>query len=94
LAKVRVFSPYDGKLGVFLQPFTFLHSGQALRAWEEIVNDPTSMFSKHPADFVLYEVGSFEEDKGLLEPLVPPHQLATALEVRRKPEAKLPLQGI
>jgi len=94
LAKLKAFSAYDGKLGVFMTPFFMQHTGQALRTWEDLVNNGDSIIAKHPSDFILYEVGSFEDDKGILIPQNPVHQVATALEVRREAPAKLPVKGM
>lgn len=94
MAKQRVFAAFDGKLKVFLTPFTYLHLGQATRAWEEICNDPQSLMGKHPADFSLYEIGNFDDDTGLVTPHSPLQLVATALEVKRKPQEKLPLTAL
>jgi len=94
LAKTRVFSAYDGKLGVYMTPFFMTHMGQALRAWEDLCNNSESLMAKHPSDFVLYEIGEFDDDKGVLNPHVPARQVATALEVRRKSEAPSTLKAL
>ena len=88
MAKNRMFSAYDRKLGVYYSPFSFLHLGQALRAWETICTDGQSMMSKHPADFVLFEVGEFDDDKGELVAHNPIRQVATALEVVDRQKSK------
>lgn len=89
MANLRVFSAYDGKLKVFMTPFMFLHLGQAHRAWTDLANDPSNVVGKHPSDFVLYEVGTFDDDKGVLTPHSPIQQVATATEVRAKVEPEL-----
>jgi len=88
MAKLRAFSVLDLKLSEFSPPMFLAHLGQAVRTWEEIANDPSSNICKYPSDFILYEVGSFDQDKGILEALVPPSQVATALEARRKPDPR------
>lgn len=90
LAKLRVFATYDGKLSVFLTPFCFMHVGQALRAWDEVCMDGKSMMSKHPSDFVLYEIGEFDDDKGVITPHNPIRQIATALEVATRAKSNSP----
>jgi len=79
LAKLKMFAAEDRKLGVFLTPFFFLHTGQALRAWSEIVNDRTTVVGKHPADFSLSQIGEFDDADGSIVPHKPT-QVATALE--------------
>lgn len=94
MAKLRVMSAFDGKLGVFNPPQYFQHLGQALRAWEEVCNNPQSMMCKHPADFVLYEIGTFDEDKGVFSNHSPHMLVQSALEAVRKPQESLPMRGL
>lgn len=79
--RLKAFAVYDGKIGAFMRPFFDAHLGSALRSFEEACTEPTSPFAKHASDFVLYQVGEFEDEKGLLVPCTPPVQLSTALEV-------------
>jgi len=94
LAKQRIFSAQDAKLGIFLPPFFTPHLGQALRMWEDAVNSPDSMVAKHPSDFVLYEIGMFDDDTGIVEPVNPIHRIQSALEALKKPQQPLPMAGI
>lgn len=86
MSKLKIYSTFDAKLKTFTHMFTTSHTGQALRMWEQECNDPKSMLSKYPTDFVLYEVGVFDQDKGMIEPHSPIHQVATALDYK-KPSA-------
>lgn len=82
----RVFSVLDAKTGVFMRPFFDQHLQQALRSWKEACNQAESPFCKYPTDFVLYEVGSFNDEQGLLVPLSVPVLISTALEqIERSP---------
>lgn len=78
--KLRVFSVYDGKIAGFMRPFFDAHLGNALRSFEEACKEPTSPFAKYPSDFVLYEIGSFDDEKGVLESHSPIQLVATAVE--------------
>lgn len=91
LAKLRVFAAHDSKLGVFMTPFFMQHLGQASRAWEDLCNDSQSIIAKHPADFVLYEIGEFDDDKGLLTHHTPLIRVSSALEARASKQDQLPL---
>jgi len=77
---LKAFSIYDGKTSSFLRPFFEAHTGSALRSFEEACSEPTSPFHKFPTDFVLYEVGTFEDSSGVLTPHGVPVHMATALE--------------
>lgn len=90
MAKLHVVCAYDGKIGAYVNPFLVDHLGQALRAWDEGVNDGKSMAAKFPHDFILYEIATFDTSSGVYDCIVPPKQLATALEVKKKdPQAVL-----
>ena len=42
--------------------------GEATRAFMTTVNDPKSHLNKYPADFTLFEIGTYDETKGLVTP--------------------------
>lgn len=77
---MKIFSVYDSKAEAYLQPFFMNSSGSAIRAFTELCNDATSMFGKHPADFTLFELGSFEDAKAKFEPVVTPISLGVGSE--------------
>lgn len=63
---LSVFSVYDKKAEAFMQPFTYAAVGQAVRAFSDTVNDPKSAFYRHPADYDLYQLGTFDDGSGEL----------------------------
>lgn len=83
MAKKRVFSIRDGKLGIFTPPFNYEHPGQALRAFDGVVKNSETMISKYPSDFSLYELGSFDEETGLFENLQQHHMLASGDQFKK-----------
>lgn len=92
MAKLLVFSVRDSRLdGLFMTPFFFAHKGQALRAWEDMCSNPELMMCKHPSDFILFEVGSFDTDTGRIHPHAELQQISTALDVARKPDTQMRL---
>lgn len=82
--KLRMFSVYDGKVGIFMKPFYEAHLGNALRSWEEACNAQESPFRKYPSDFVLYEIAVFDDETGQIFCHDPKQQVATALEMQPK----------
>lgn len=82
---LKAFAVRDNKIASFKTPFYHHHTGEALRSWEDLANDPQSIVHKHPEDFSLYEIGEFNVDNGLMIPLELPHLLAGAKEQIRKP---------
>ena len=91
MARLKVFSVYDSKIKAYMQPFFMQHAGQALRSWENLVNDGQSTVSQHPGDFTLMEIGTFDDEKGVLESYQAAISTQTALAAKRKPEGTLPL---
>lgn len=62
----KVFGVRDTKALAFLQPYFSNSTGAAVRAFSDEVNntDGRSMIQKHPEDFVLYELGEFDDNTG------------------------------
>lgn len=60
----RLFAVRDGKVEQFFPPMSFRTPGGAQRWFTDIVNNSKSELFKHPGDYALYEVGSFESDNG------------------------------
>lgn len=82
MAKLFVCAIRDQKMDAFMRPFVVPALGVAIRGFSDEVNRKDSDMSKHPEDYALYHLGSFDEDFGQLESLVPgAKQLALATEV-------------
>lgn len=66
MQKIQIFAVFDKKAVVYMSPFYFLQKGQAIRAFEDSVNDPQSAFYKHPEDYSLFELGTFDDTSGII----------------------------
>lgn len=62
--KMHVYSVYDTKAKVFSQPNFLLNKGVALRAWEQAANDPQNSISQNPGDYTMFEIGTWDDEKG------------------------------
>lgn len=80
--KQKAFTIFDSKVGAYMQPFFMVSTGAAIRTWGDTVNDPKTQFSKHPGDFTLFEIGSYDEETGTFENYQAKINLGTALEAR------------
>lgn len=67
MSKLKLFCAEDLKIGIFFPPKAYLHTGQALRDWEDIVNDPKNIIGKYPQDFRFSEIGTFDDQTGRVE---------------------------
>lgn len=59
------FSLLDIKTGIFNAPFFMAHAGQAIRACTDLGQDPNTTVGRHPADFQLCQVGTFDDQTGM-----------------------------
>lgn len=72
----KVFAVRDVKAEYFLQPFFCDSTGEALRAFGDASNEPKTPMGSHPSDYVLYEIGSYDNAVGRVEPLALVRMLA------------------
>ena len=84
--KTKMFTVYDKKAKSYLPPFYMQSTGQAMRTFEDTVNDKEHAFGKHPEDYVIFEVGSFDDQNCTFELHQTPITLAAAIELIIQPE--------
>lgn len=80
---LKVYSVYDSKSSLFGSPFFIPSEPQARRAFSDVVNDSSTIVSRHPSDFILYQIGEFDESVGLLSSITPVLSLGNASEYKR-----------
>lgn len=81
----RVVAVRDRAADVFGQPNFVLSIGGAIRAFGDEVNragDPNNSFNKHPEDFDLYEIGSYNDETGEMV-AIHPRQIAVGKDLVR-----------
>uniref|UniRef100_UPI00404756F4 phage ORF5 protein n=1 Tax=Shewanella sp. TaxID=50422 RepID=UPI00404756F4 len=62
----RAFSVYDNKAKTFSTPFFEVHTGQATRAFSDAVATKDHPFARHPNDYILYEIGTYNDESATL----------------------------
>lgn len=77
---LKVFAVRDMKALAFLQPFFSNSTGSALRAFGDAVADKNCPFSKHPEDYVLYEIGTYDDNSAELTSVSPVKMMACATD--------------
>lgn len=70
--RLLVFSVLDDKAVGYAHPFVAMTRGIAERMFHDWVSDERTPISKHPGDYRLFQVGSFDDETGLLESLPTP----------------------
>lgn len=78
--KLKMFAVFDVKAAAYLAPFFLPTVGQAVRAFADASNDPSTMFAKHPEDYTLFHVGEFDDSSGDCAPVVPHASLGNAAQ--------------
>lgn len=90
----KAFNVYDSKVEAYNTPFFLRHKGEALRSFEEIANDKSSAIGKHPGDFTLFEIGTYNELTGELACYESKINLGCAIElVRQNKTGNISLAG-
>lgn len=64
---VNLYSIYDLKAGVYNTIFTQLNDSVAHRSFVHLIKDKDSTISSSPEDYVLYCVGTFDDNKGFID---------------------------
>lgn len=61
-----MFTVYDSKVEAHLPPVLFQTKAEFLRVIGSNINDPNSQIGKYPEDFTLFEIGTWDEQKGVV----------------------------
>ncbi|AXH73210.1 MAG: nonstructural protein [Microviridae sp.] len=72
---LHVYSIFDMKASYFSAPFFMAHDALAMRAASDLAQDTSSAPGRHPADFALMKLGSFDDQTATFE-LGQPQNLA------------------
>ena len=78
--RLNVYTIFDVASGAYMRPFFGASDGQAIRSFTDISQDADHEIGKHPEDYSLYRIGTYDDNKGVLHP-EDKQCLATALEV-------------
>lgn len=81
--KLHVMSVKDNAAQTFGRPFFMPSTGVALRSFTDEVNRAAedNQLYKHPEDFDLYQLGTFDDETGVFDLLAFPKVFARAKEV-------------
>ncbi len=56
-----MFVIYDSKANAYMQPWFLTNEPMAMRAFGDLINDPESNAGKHPEDYTLFKIGTFND---------------------------------
>lgn len=66
-----VFTVHDSKAACFCTPYNSENNNTAIRDFSYAANDPTTPIGRHPSDYTLFCIGSFDNQTGQLTPIEP-----------------------
>lgn len=79
---MKIFTIRDDKAAAYLPPFYARQNGEAIRMFQDSLTNSQTNFSKWPADFVLFELGEYNEETGVITPLDAPKALGNGLDFK------------
>lgn len=77
---LSMFAIYDTAVQTWRSPVFARSRGQILREFADAANNPQTEFAKHPADYVLFELGTFDDDKCEFNLLAAPVRICIAMD--------------
>lgn len=66
---LRAYTLHDVKSLTYSPPFFQPNNAMAVRMVQDLVADPGTTPGRHPSDFKLYCIGSYDDGNGMLQPL-------------------------
>lgn len=63
---LQIFSVKDLKADAFASPFFFGRVEVAVRTFADALTEPGHPMSAHPDDYVLYQLGAFDDETGMI----------------------------
>ena len=77
---LKIYSIYDSKADAYQLPFFHQSTGSAKRSFQDLVNDGESAFARHPEDYTLFELGTWEDSKADFDMYAAPKSLGVAID--------------
>lgn len=77
--ELKIFSIRDQKSEVFNTPWYKTTHGEAERDFRSAVNDEKTFLYKHPEDFDLYFLGTYDDNTGKFQTLPTPEHVIKAI---------------
>jgi hypothetical protein len=82
--KLNIYTIFDIKAKLYNKPFYMLNDQVAERTARDLLNDEKSDINKHPEDFVLYKIGEYDDNTGIITTLQLPDMLFRFVDMPRE----------
>lgn len=79
---LRMYTVFDQKAKAWLPPFFLPQEGVAIRTFGDCVNSPDHNFGRHPEDYSLFCIGSFDDAVGVVTAAREPVLVVQALQLK------------
>ncbi len=66
--RMNVYTIFDTATGAYMRPFFLLADSQAIRSFKDITLDADHEVGRHPEDYSLVRIGTFDDQEGTLHP--------------------------
>lgn len=80
----KIVAILDRGIDAYQRPFTVRAQGEAIRWFQDEINNRENPMNKHPEDYDLYELGVWDDHTGKLTPHDEPRQLAIGKQLTTK----------
>lgn len=87
---LRAYSIYDCKALQYHSPWFAVSDGSAVRSFSDMANDPQTTIGRHPRDYTLWLVGTYDDNNGLFTPISPLVHVVDAMACVQQ-QSELPL---
>ncbi len=81
---LKMFSIYDRMSEIYQPPCYFHTVGHALRAFSSLFVNPESNYHIHAADFQVWEIGTFDDQTGIVVRNQKLHLICSGTEIKDK----------
>lgn len=75
--KMLMCAVMDTAVNAFQPPFCARAPGEATRMFLDACRDPDRTGIRHPNDLVLYHIGWYDDQSGMVSPVSPPELMVT-----------------
>jgi len=80
--QIKLFIVHDSKAAAYLPPFNLPTTEMAIRTFTDTVNDKQHAFWKHPEDYTLFEIATYDDATGTITTLQSKKPLGNGLDYK------------
>ena len=77
----KLFAIYDTKASFFMSPWPCRNVGIARREFAQACQNPETPMGKFPTDYVLHEIGEYNDNDGSVVCTTPPARICDGVEI-------------